>query len=669
MELKTAKLRIVIDEKTGYTSGLFGADGENWVLEHSDWGHVQGVEGTAELEQLTDGVRAIYSHESRPLRAVVTKQACAEGYRETYEVFNDGAIEYFLREGDFGVHFPLNSPVHRGTDFLHRAVNAHPWCGGNVAYINALRVDGEGDWLSIYMEEGDVCFYDIWRDMNRTPQGVDYRGDLVFCPHPQPILPGQALKLQFLIRPERGERRTALAAHPGHIELSASSFSPETGEHVQLQAAFSGEIRSARVLLEEEELAFRQDGNVIFWEQAFSTPGERKFFVEINGKRTWMRINVLPPLPELLAARARFIAKHQQYLREGSPLDGALLIYDRATDSQYCDEQFYDHNAGRERVAMGLVLIRALRLKRDPLCEKALERYVRFVRRELVDSQTGEVFNEIRRKNTWLRIYNFPWFASFFLELYELNGNRDDLLLSAAIMRRYYALGGAEQDSQCIPMMEMVQALEAANLPGQAEALRGLFEGHAQSILARNMASPSIEMGYAPEMSQTAAAYLAQVYLMSGNAALLELMHREKTSAESFFDWQPDCHMNGMGLRHWDGYWFGKRMQYGDLYPQHWNVLAGEMYYFLARVEQKPQDMELARAIYRNNLCVFLPDGFASSGYLYPRRITQYAAEPEKLNPSMTTGTAYGQRLDDWANDQDWALYYAAKRLIEEAQA
>ena len=47
----------------------------------------------------------------------------------------------------------------------------------------------------------------------------------------------------------------------------------------------------------------------------------------------------------------------------------------------------------------------------------------------------------------------------------------------------------------------------------------------------------------------------------------------------------------------------------------------------------------------RNCLCLFMPDGSASCAYVYP----------------YSVNGAKGEFFDDWANDQDFALYYAVR--------
>ena len=61
---------------------------------------------------------------------------------------------------------------------------------------------------------------------------------------------------------------------------------------------------------------------------------------------------------------------------------------------------------------------------------------------------------------------------------------------------------------------------------------------------------------------------------------------------------------------------------------------------------------EKAKRCLRNCLCLFFPDGTASSAYLYPFSVTM-------LNPDGTVSESArrGEYFDQWANDQDGVLY------------
>ncbi len=56
------------------------------------------------------------------------------------------------------------------------------------------------------------------------------------------------------------------------------------------------------------------------------------------------------------------------------------------------------------------------RKNKDMKVEKALQKYTEYIYRELYDENTGIVYNDAGRDNTWNRLYNYPWLAIFFME-------------------------------------------------------------------------------------------------------------------------------------------------------------------------------------------------------------------------------------------------------------
>lgn len=100
--------------------------------------------------------------------------------------------------------------------------------------------------------------------------------------------------------------------------------------------------------------------------------------------------------------------------------------------------------------------------------------------------------------------------------------------------------------------------------------------------------------------------------------------------------------MNEIAIRHWDGYWFGKREMWGDVYPHYWSMLTAAAYHYYSQCTGDASYQRRAENIVRNNLCLFFEDGKASCAYVYPYRVN---------------GVRAGF-YDPFANDQDWALVY-----------
>ena len=115
---------------------------------------------------------------------------------------------------------------------------------------------------------------------------------------------------------------------------------------------------------------------------------------------------------------------------------------------------------------------------------------------------------------------------------------------------------------------------------------------------------------------------------------------------------QPDYHLFENAIRHWDGYWFGKRRCFGDTFPHYWSVLTGDCYAQYSRTDDQKEYEKLAKASLRGCLNLFMEDGWASCAMVYP----------ESVNGVKT------HYYDPFANDQDWALYYAwkMKEMVEQ---
>ena len=99
--------------------------------------------------------------------------------------------------------------------------------------------------------------------------------------------------------------------------------------------------------------------------------------------------------------------------------------------------------------------------------------------------------------------------------------------------------------------------------------------------------------------------------------------------------------------------------------PQWLSAWSGEVYNLLCICGFAGDFKQRCENVLKNNLCVYDKNGFGSAGYLVPYRVTQYSSDPEYSNAYMTPGVAFGHKYDDFSNDQDWALYFAVKILMQ----
>ena len=90
----------------------------------------------------------------------------------------------------------------------------------------------------------------------------------------------------------------------------------------------------------------------------------------------------------------------------------------------------------------------------------------------------------------------------------------------------------------------------------------------------------------------------------------------------------------------------------------------GEMFMLCGEVLEDPEMSAFGRAILKNSLCVYHCDGCASASYLVPYKVHIFYPEGEPEKQHFPAGTVYGKRYDDWADDQDWSLCFAAVREV-----
>jgi hypothetical protein len=213
-------------------------------------------------------------------------------------------------------------------------------------------------------------------------------------------------------------------------------------------------------------------------------------------------------------------------------------------------------------------------------------------------------------------------------------------------MESYYREGGERFYAIGIPMKDIVDLHLEAGLTKRAEEMRTLFVNHARNIAAIGLAYPTHEVDYEQSIVAPAVNMLLMSYQLSGEPDLLEAGKAQLRLLTLFDGIQPDYHMNEVAIRHWDGYWFGKRRMLGDTFPHYWSSLTGQVFERYGRITGEKAWLDRAEKNLRGSLSLLFPDGSASCAMVYPR--------------SVNGETAHF--YDPWANDQDWGLYYYFRR-------
>ena len=302
---------------------------------------------------------------------------------------------------------------------------------------------------------------------------------------------------------------------------------------------------------------------------------------------------------------------------------------------------------------MGVLLAKYLQETPDEKLEKSLDAYVRFVRRELFDERTGEVFNEVRRCQDWKRLYNCPWVCVLFLEMFRLKGDRWYLQAAYRVMEAYYRDGGSRFYAIAIPMRESVELLRENGMEEEAERLLVFYREHGDRIAELGKNYPAHEVKYEQSIVAPAAIYLCELYHLTGEEKYASAAGEQLAVLELFQGNQPDYHMYEVAIRHWDGYWFGKRACYGDTFPHYWSALTGIAFREAEGIPGCEDYIGRAEDVLRGTLSMFFEDGSASCACVYP----------------MTVNGRPGGYYDPWANDQDWGLYFYLKYMNGTAAA
>jgi hypothetical protein len=511
----------------------------------------------------------------------------------------------------------------------------------------ALRMGGEAPHLGLVLTEGSLCGYSVERNQIAERCGSNDRGDFILHPSPVNMLaPGESFSVAWKLFWHEGVEdfyKKLPLYNPRHIEVKADNYTLFKGEnlHIEITPAFDFSDNEAEITLEGRRVDFTRDGKKILINEPCDTVGERRYNISVGGVKTYCRVLVQPEFHELIAARLDFIAKRQQAVMPGTPLDGAYLTYDNEDERLFCVRTF-DYNGARERVGMGVLMAAYLRENANAALESSLKRYVEYLEREIVDRESGVVCNDYGRDDSYERLYNYPWMSVFYLELYALWGKREDLIVAYRVMKEFYRRGGARFYAFEIPLDSLVFELEKAGLNEEKEDILSCFRAHCDTILENKLCYPPHEVKFEQSISAPAAELMIKMYKVTGEEIYLEGARLQMSALELFNGRQPDWHLYEVAIRHWDGYWFGKRKLYGDTFPHYWSGLTASDYEGYADISGDESYRTRAEAAYRAVLGLIKPDGRASCAYLFP----------------ISVNGVSGEFFDPYANDQDWALYF-----------
>lgn len=550
----------------------------------------------------------------------------------------NGAHPYFTNAGSIAISFPLQDRYADSVTCRDYRCHAHIFCGENTSYIMALRMGGAAPHLGMVLTKGSLSAYSMERDLKL--QSND-RGCFWLHPSSQEFAPGDTMTLEWKVFPHQGreEFREKLKAVSQVILVDAEQYVIYPGEtsKVTIEPAFEAEkVTVNGMLLEKTESGV--------YEYLFESEktGEYMLSISADTVKTTCRLLVQERPEELAAKRCAFIVGHQQYHGKIKELQGAYLPYDNEEKILVCTPE-NDFNAGRERTGMGVLIARALQqnlLKDREKAEQSLREYRAFYLRELVNAATGLVCNCSGKDNSYFRLYNYPWAVTFFLECWKLWGEKEDLKTAVRITEKFYEQDGFRFYPIEMPIVMLCQELKKAGEQEDLKTVKDLFRCHADQLIEIGTAYPASEVNYEQSIVQPAAEVILQVYEVTGEEKYLRGAEQQIAVLELFDGQQPDYHLHETAIRHWDGYWFGKRRVFGDTFPHYWSAENGRTFKRYARLTEDKEYNIRGEHSLRGVLSMFFEDGTATCAYLYP-----YSVNGQKTDFA-----------DPYANDQDWGL-------------
>ncbi len=554
---------------------------------------------------------------------------------------NNSKKPVFTHAGSISLSFPLEDRYDSSQICMRYRCHTHIFCGENVSYILALRMGGEAPHLGMALTEGSLSSYSIQRN---TDKESNDRGCFWLHPSAMQLAPGETKRLCWIVFPHKGREDfyRQLGHFNWHVQVESDRYVLFPGEtaHIRITPSFEAK----RISINGREV-LQKNGQYLA-EYPASKPGEQTLRICANGIRTTCRLLVQEAPGKLAAARCRFLARRQQYHGNIQELEGAYLAYDNEEDLPVY-RPANDYNGGRERIGMGLLMSAYLQGygngdKDEAELEKSLQEYVQFVIRELADTKSGQVFNDIGRDNSYARLYNPPWYATFFTELYRQYRRKEYLETAYRILLCFYKEGGDTFYPICLPILMIDQALGEAAMEAERADLRQWFQKHADWLAKTGRDYPASEVNYEQAIVAPAADILLQAYLLTKEAPYLQAAEKQLQLLALFHGTQPDYRLYGTAIRHWDGFWFGKRALYGDTFPHYWSALTGNVFHLYAKATGDMSYEKRAEDCLRGVLPLIFPDGRASCAYLFPHSV------------NGTLGAYY----DPYANDQDWGLYF-----------
>lgn len=555
--------------------------------------------------------------------------------RETYRFRNTG--DEPMRITSLGIQTPFADLYPGASDALRRRVHAHIFTGGAWAWVAAQPMDGAGRILGVTVREGALWGYSV--ETRNTTTISNARGHLVLhvtdhARNPdafggQPVIE-LAVGDEYVLSWDLAwydDMPSLIAATAAPARFSSMSATVDDIISVQterpVRAAVGVEVTPTS---EGARLTARTAGN--YWVQIGDDARTEVLFHD--------RVEAA------VRKRAAYVLTHQLSSERPGLLAHAIVPVDTSTELTQTTNGWSDWSDGSERIGVAIMLQQGLlRGWLDESMDIELDGWAKFARTHLIDRAAAPRRGS-QSQHSGIRLYDSPWLARFFLLRHEQHLRTEDLDLAARLLERAFELGIGRfltiGFSEIV--VDVASALTESGNDARAAALRAALTDSARHFIDIGTDLPGHEVAYEQSIIAPLLNLLIDAYRLSGDPEFIEAIRARLPWLTAFGGPQPHARLYGVAVRHWDGYWFGQRRQWGDVFPHYWSALTATVLLRLPEPLRTEASDALGYAILRANMANYFADGSATCAFVMPTSVDGVPAHA----------------ADPLANDQDFHL-------------
>ena len=227
------------DESTGglkYIKDARDEAGMNWVEGKRVFGEIKDGE-LVSCE--TDGKRLVAQYKTKHLTVNVTREFSDGVYRERYVFRNEGIFDVFFNRGAVGIYATFNDSYEAASISMKMHCNAHIWCGGEVSWVNAVKMGPYDRGLMLVLTEGALDTYSVERDL---AEWSNDRGDFILHPEPFRLAPREEYVIAWEMKFYRtGEFLTELKKYDIPV-IEGENYTVYLGEKIRFTVDKSAEV-------------------------------------------------------------------------------------------------------------------------------------------------------------------------------------------------------------------------------------------------------------------------------------------------------------------------------------------------------------------------------------------------------------------------------------------